>query len=357
METNTNATPEVALEAIITNAVKLPLVKVDRDSFLAETFASTSLPLSDVLEKGPVAAGASRKMLSTLSQKLIVKRTSQSSIASFAAGIPGGLAMAATVPADVLQFFGMSLRLAQELSYLYGARDLWQNGEVSEEQVQSQLILYCGVMFGVSGAISGVRVLSTQIAKTTLKRLPQKALMKTFWFPIVKQIGKAIGVKVTKVTLARGVSKAIPIVGGVISGGLNFASMLPMSNRLQETLDRANFGYTDEQLEEDISVIESIAQNPTPTENSGGEAPDSNELKRKVTTKFKSAGSTLAGMFSKKKPSATQVSAEKSNDTASAADKTDEIMANIEKLYNLKEKGILSQKEFDNKKAELLSRI
>ena len=53
METNTNATPEVALEAIITNAVKLPLVKVDRDSFLAETFASTSLPLSDVLKKAP----------------------------------------------------------------------------------------------------------------------------------------------------------------------------------------------------------------------------------------------------------------------------------------------------------------
>ena len=173
METNTNTTQEVALETIITNAVKLPLVKVDRDSFLAEAFASTSLPLSDVLEKGPVAAGASRKMLSTLSQKLIVKRTSQSAIASFAAGIPGGLAMAATVPADVLQFFGMSLRLAQELSYLYGARDLWQNGEVAEEQVQSQLILYCGVMFGVSGAMSGVRVLSTQIAKTTLKRLPQ----------------------------------------------------------------------------------------------------------------------------------------------------------------------------------------
>lgn len=357
METNTNATQEVALEAIITNAVKLPLVKVDRDSFLAETFASTQLPLQDVLEKGPIAAGASRKMLSSLSQKLIVKRTSQSSIASFAAGIPGGLAMAATVPADVLQFFGMSLRLAQELSYLYGARDLWQNGEVSEEQVQSQLILYCGVMFGVSGAISGVRVLSTQIAKTTLKRLPQKALMKTFWYPIVKQIGKAIGVKVTKTTLARGVSKAIPIVGGVISGGLNFASMLPMANRLQETLDRANFDYTDEQLEEDISVIESIAQDPTPSENSGVEASDLNELKGKVSTKFKSARSSLAGMFSKKKPSAADVSAEKNKDAVSAADKTDEIMANIEKLYNLKEKGILSQEEFDSKKAELLSRI
>ena len=35
--------------------------------------------------------------------------------------------MAATIPADVLQFFGMALRLAQELSYLYGAKDLCNN--------------------------------------------------------------------------------------------------------------------------------------------------------------------------------------------------------------------------------------
>ena len=34
--------------------------------------------------------------------------------------------------------------------YLYGARDLWQNGEVSEEQVQSQLILYCGCLLYTS---------------------------------------------------------------------------------------------------------------------------------------------------------------------------------------------------------------
>jgi hypothetical protein len=63
--------------------------------------------------------------------------------------------------------------------------------------------------------VSGVRVLSTQIAKTTLKKLPQKALTKTFWYPIVKQIGKAIGVKVTKTTVAKGFSKAIPVIGGL----------------------------------------------------------------------------------------------------------------------------------------------
>ena len=48
------------------------------------------------------------------------------------------------------------------------------------EKVINQLLLYRGVMFVVLGAVSGVRVLSTQIAKTTLKKLPKKDLDKFF---------------------------------------------------------------------------------------------------------------------------------------------------------------------------------
>ena len=240
---------EVSLESIITSAVQIPGVKISRDKFLAETFVSEDFPIQDILDMGPVAAGISQERLTAIANKLILKRTSQSSIASFAAGIPGGLAMAATIPADVLQFFGMALRLAQEISYLYGAQDLWKDGQIDDEKVKNQLLLYCGVMFGVSGAVSGVRVLSVQIAKTTLKKLPQKALTKTFWYPFIKQIGKAIGVKVTKSAVAQGFSKAIPVIGGVISGGLNFASMMPMANRLQAAFDSASFGYTEEEFE------------------------------------------------------------------------------------------------------------
>lgn len=125
MTEQNNAGKEIALENIITSAVQIPGVKVSRDKFLAETFATEDVIIQDVLDFGPVEAKVSKEKLAAISNKLILKRTSQSSVASFAAGIPGGLAMAATIPADVLQFFGMSLRLAQELSYLYGAQDLW----------------------------------------------------------------------------------------------------------------------------------------------------------------------------------------------------------------------------------------
>ena len=58
-----------------------------------------------------------------MANKRILAETSKSSAASFAMGLPGGVAMGVTIPADLAQFFGMSLRLAQELSYLFGAKE------------------------------------------------------------------------------------------------------------------------------------------------------------------------------------------------------------------------------------------
>jgi len=330
---------EVALENVITSAVQIPGVKVNRNKFLAEIFASENVVIQEVIDLGPIQANISQDKLSQLAGKLILKRTSQSSLASFAAGIPGGLAMAATIPADVLQFFGMALRLAQELSYLYGAEDLWQNGQVDDEKVKSQLLLYCGVMFGVSGAVSGVRVLSTQIAKTTLKKLPQKALTKTFWYPMVKQIGKAIGIKVTKSTVAKGVSKAIPILGGVISGGLNFASMLPMANRLQAALDEANFNYTEEEFEKDIYIIENIDE----VDEAENKKEDIQDVKSKIIGSGQKLGENLSGLFGKK---------DKSYDGTNA-----DAVEKLKKLSELKDLGVITENEFETKKAELLAKI
>lgn len=114
MEQAKNETTSVALETIITNAVKIPGVKVNRSKFLAEAFAGDGIDLQTIIDMGPVSAGIPQERIEKAATKLIFVRTSQSSVASFVAGIPGGFAMAATIPADVAQFFGMALRLAQE---------------------------------------------------------------------------------------------------------------------------------------------------------------------------------------------------------------------------------------------------
>lgn len=327
---------EITLESLVSATVALPGVKVSRTLFLTEVFSNNVIPLEDILEKGAVEAGVTKDELTAIANKLIFKRTSASSIASFATGLPGGFALAATIPADVLQFYGVALRLAQELSYLYGAKDIWVDGQLDSERVKNQLLLYCGVMLGVSGAASGVRVLSVQLAKTAAKKIPQKALMKTFWYPLLKQLGKAIGIRVTKTSLAKGVSKAIPVIGGVVSGTLNFASMIPMANRLRDTLDGATFGYTDEDYEKDLNIIESIS-----------EGEDNPERKIEKQERIKNAGKKVVekcnSFFTK------------SERQRVASQKV--ILNTIQELYELKENGALTQEEFAEKKAELLAKI
>lgn len=342
MENSKQLSNNISLEDIITTSIKIPGVKVNRDKFLAEHFAGTGANVQDIINLGPIDAGISREDISNTANKLIIKRTSQSSVASFVAGMPGGLAMAATIPADVMQFFGMALRLAQELAYLYGGGDLWVDGQIDDEKVKSQLIMYCGVMFGVSGAVSGVRVLSTQIAKTTLKKLPQKALTKTFWYPIIKQIGKAIGVKVTKTTVAQSASKAIPIIGGVISGGLNFASMMPMAKRLSEALDKATFDYSEDEYENDLNIIDKISNGEIVVE---PESETKEEIKPKVSNTIddvKKGVSGIVGKFGKKISHASD---------APSKDPIEE----VKRLKELLDIGAITQEEFDTKKKELLN--
>lgn len=343
---------EISLEEITTAAIQIPGVKVDRREFLAKAFSKVEVNLQQIWEEGPVQAGVSQAELWRIADRLILDRTSTSSILSFAAGLPGGFAMAATIPADILQFFGMTFRLAQELSYLYGAQDIWQNGEVDNDRVRNQLMLYCGVMFGVTGAAAGVRVLSAQLAKTALKKIPQKALTKTFWYPLVKQIGKAIGVKVTKTAVAQGVAKAIPLVGGAISGSLNFASMMPMARRLRAALDEACFGYTEEAMDADVMEIESIDG----TDKTLEKDPKNISVKERVAAKAKCIGGGMTKFLSKKEKQ-NEEPEECVPERNSTPDSLEDVFEKLKKLSELKDMGVITQEEFESKKSELLTRI
>ena len=333
IQDNKEITSDIMLEEIICKAIQIPGVKVDRNKFLAEIFSSKVDLLENIINNGPIGVGITREEINNIANRLIMKRTSQSSIASFAAGIPGGLAMAATIPADILQFFGMSLRLAQELSYLYGADDLWENGKIDDDKVKNQLILYCGVMFGVSGAVSGVRVLSTQIAKTALKKIPQKALTKTFWYPMIKKICSFVGYTLTKKTLASGVSKAIPVIGGVISGTINFASMMPMARKLNDTLDNATFDYSEEEFNRDIELLSN--------ETGKVSEEDKQSFKEKFVVGFNKTKNSVSNLFSKLGD----------NKDKSEIDPIEE----IKKYKELLDSGIINQEEFNKKKKDLLN--
>lgn len=281
---------EITLEGVISSAIQIPGVKVNREAFLREQFKGESKEmLESIIENGPVNAHCDKNTLRKMAKKIINERTLVSTGASFVAGLPGGIAMAATIPADMLQFYGIALRMAQEIAYLYGEEDLWKGEFLDNDRVTNQLILYCGVMLGASGASQAVRLMSSALAKEVLKRLPQKALTKTFYYPIVKSIAKWFGVSMTKGLFAKGVSKAVPVIGGFVSGGITFATLRPMGQRLADTLDMAHFSYTESDFDTDWKDIVEVNENeetetPKPEpEAPAGQAPAAPSVLEEIT--------------------------------------------------------------------------
>ncbi|WP_082595626.1 SHOCT domain-containing protein [Paenibacillus sp. Soil750] len=308
-------------ELVLVNALKVPGVKVNRKEFLAHTLAdyANSEQFAAVLDKGPVEAGIPLSIINKVAKSLIEKRTMQSTAVSFAAGLPGGLAMAATIPADTLQFFGVALRMAQELAYLFGYKDMWEQDKLDSERVRGELTIFLGVMFGVGGSASALKILSAKLSQQVLKKLPQKALTKTIYYPIIKKVAAAIGIKITKRTFAQGISKAIPVIGGIISGGLTYASMKPMGNRLRETLFDAVGNYSNEDFEKDYQDVKNEVIDITA------------DVTEVIEEPFEEAA-------------------------ISKSDKPEFSVADeLLKFKQLLDMGVLTQAEFDEKKSELLS--
>lgn len=52
--------------------------------------------------------------------------------------------------------------------------------------------------------------------------------------PVIKKVLAVFGTKLTKATFAKGFSKVVPVVGGVVSGGLNYFSMKTMATKLKK---------------------------------------------------------------------------------------------------------------------------
>ena len=420
---------KITLEYLIEQAMKIPGVKVDRAEYLSTTFADQGILVPQIVEEGPVASDYSEIELDNLAEKLILRRTSESSAMSFAAGIPGGLAVAATIPADTLQFFAMSLRMAQELAYLYGARDFWSCEGEDGTLVRYQLICSLGAMFEIEGAMAATRLLSSHLALRAVGGTPQRATTRAFWDPIVRKIGKDLTLRLTTDTASKGVAKLIPVIGGFFSGGMRFFSMRPMGQRLSRALSTSAFLYDDSFAMKDYLVLENFCERaeaeqmneafsdtPVGTADSASEneswgsinpaapAPEKpaeggatpiavNVAEEDTSVPVHFVGEDTAGSLGGQKPveqtsekpvaatteakpaeakpveavPATEKPAEAQAPAAATAAPVsaapapamtmDEVFNTIERLAALRDKGAITQEDFDAKKAELLARI
>jgi hypothetical protein len=231
--------PESRFSVVLLAAAKLPGVRIDREAYLRSALARhcSEDDIRRAIEESPAAAGIAVEILDKVANDSIRFETGKVSALSAAAGVPGILALPVTVPADVAQYFGHMVRIAQKLAYLYSWPDLFSDdGDDVDDATMGVLTLFFGVMFGTQSANAAVGKVAGMMSEQVAKKLPQKALTQGVIYPIVKKVAAHLGVKVTKESFAKSVSKAIPLVGAVVSGGLTLATYLPMAKRLKRHL-------------------------------------------------------------------------------------------------------------------------
>jgi hypothetical protein len=227
-------------ELVLRNAILLPGVSIKRKTFLQNELSQycPEEKIKDAIENSPAYAGIDLELINNIARKCIIYETNKVSAFSFAAGIPGGVAMIITVPLDLMQYFGHILRVIQKLIYLYGWPELLDDEGTMDANTKNLLILFMGAMFGVGGAAEAISVLAESMARKASRDIANKSLAKGTAYPIVKKIADIMGAKMTKDIFAKGAAKIIPLLGGVISGGLTYITFKPMANRLQKNLSQ-----------------------------------------------------------------------------------------------------------------------
>lgn len=254
---------------VLSTTLKMPYVAVDRTLFLKKELAPyvNQKQLEQIQNVRPSDL-VSDKILEKIAKSCINSTTFVASGTSFVAGLPGGIAMAVSIPADLAQYYYHTVVLAQKISYLYGFPNLVdENGKITDSAVDL-LTVYLGVTLGAGAASQGLEVAAKQLAKFAPSKIASKALTKTSFYPIVKNIAKWFGVNMTKQSFGKSVGKIIPVLGGIISGGVTFASFKIGGNRLLKEMkmrkalfDEVKSYKSEETIFEDAEVINSKEEN------------------------------------------------------------------------------------------------
>ncbi|MEG1366632.1 MAG: hypothetical protein RSC96_05380, partial [Oscillospiraceae bacterium] len=87
------------------------------------------------------------------------------------------------------------------------------------------------------------------------KKLLNIALTKGMVYPIIKNIMKWFNVNLTKKVFAGFFKKAIPLVGGVIGGGITFIAFKPCCDKLKESLQDTYLSNPNHIVEADEELI------------------------------------------------------------------------------------------------------
>ena len=260
-----NGNGEIDIEDVIVKGLRVPGIKINRANFLQKELLKRypQEMIDEAIRTNPMSAGIKPKDIDEIADEVIEYERRCVSGISTALSMPGGAAMLATIPADIVQYYGYMLRATQELLYLYGFPeiDVNENESKFDSETINILIVCFGTMYGVVGANNALKSIAKGFGLGVEKKLMRTALTKGTIYPIVKSVASWFNVRMTKEIFAGFFKKSIPVIGGVIGGGLTYLSFKPCCVKLKESLQDtilSNKNYKEENGLIDIVDVEVV---------------------------------------------------------------------------------------------------
>lgn len=260
-----NGNGEIDIEDVIVKGLRVPGIRINRANFLQKELLKRypQEMIDEAIRTNPMSAGIKPKDIDEIADQVIEHERRGVSGISTALSMLGGAAMLATIPADIVQYYGYMLRATQELLYLYGFPeiDVNENESKFDSETINILIVCFGTMYGVVGANNALKSIAKGFGLGVEKKLMRTALTKGTIYPIVKSVASWFNVRMTKEIFAGFFKKSIPVVGGVIGGGLTYLSFKPCCVKLKESLQDtilSNKNYKEENGLIDIVDVEVV---------------------------------------------------------------------------------------------------
>lgn len=246
-----NKQPIKIWETILRTSLNFTHCRVDREEFLKEALREncSNDAIGKAILTSPIESEIPRYVVADITREIIRQDLMKVTGLSFAAGLPGGLAMAGTIPADLIQFFVHTIKIAQKLAYLYGWKDFFETENDISEETLSKITLFTGIMFGAPNAEKALNKYKEIDAVDTAENITigfsnldidfdfsQSTIREHGILQLVQYIAKWLGVKIARQRLTSGTMRIVPIIGGIVSGGLSYLSFKDMTTRLHDYL-------------------------------------------------------------------------------------------------------------------------
>lgn len=226
--------------SFLNGILKMPGAKINREAYLCKTFSHLSdSEIRRCIAESPTNV-VPQAVIENVASNVIRSHTAKATAISTISGIPGGLAMLATVPADLANYYFHVVAVGQKLGYLYGFPDMVDDyGQLTPEG-EIMLTAFIGVMNKVEVAKELVMKIAIETAKRmtgeTAIRVAGNILSKQFIAQAIEAISTKLGAQIAAKGVGRGIYKAIPFLSGAICGTITYATFKPQAKRLHEVL-------------------------------------------------------------------------------------------------------------------------